>query len=440
MLSNCQTPSSYSYEVAFPNLTFNQPDVIFADPTNSSRLFVTEQAGAIRVIVNSQNASASAVFLDISRQVVFGGEEGLLGLAFHPNYTQNRFFYVDYVASNPLRTVIARFTTSADNPNTADPNSQQIILEFSQPYSNHKGGQLAFGPDGYLYIGVGDGGSEGDPHGNGQNRSTLLGKILRINVDAPSPGKNYSIPADNPFIGNSQGYREEIFAYGLRNPWRFSFDAAGQLWVGDVGQGRLEEIDLVRKGGNYGWNTMEGTLCYNPPSGCNQTGLELPIWNYTHDLGNAIIGGYVYHGSTLASLEGAYVYGDFGSGRIWALQYNGTAATNTQLANTGLNIASFGVDNQNQLFFAAYDGKIYRLTASAIPEYPSATAAASLMVVIVVLYLAVKIAGKKVRFRVLTCLRIAFQAFKRPLTPFLMKNGLSTAASIGKSFGPSPTA
>ncbi len=283
---SAQNSSAYSVTVAFPNLTFNQPDGIFPDPTNSNRLFVIEQAGVIKVFNNTQNASASSVFLDISSRVLYGGEQGLLGLAFHPNYSQNGYFYVDYVADNPRRTVIARFSVSTNDANVADSNSQQVILEISQPFSNHKGGQLAFGPDGYLYIGVGDGGSEGDPNGNGQNPSTLLGKILRIDVNTQSNGRNYSIPADNPFAGNTAGYREEIYAYGFRNPWRFSFDSAtGALWVGDVGQDRVEEIDLVEKGKNYGWNTMEGTLCYNPPSGCNQTGLTLPIWNYTHDLG-----------------------------------------------------------------------------------------------------------------------------------------------------------
>ncbi len=309
------------------------------------------------------------MFLDISSRVLYGGEQGLLGLAFHPNFTQNHYFYINYVADNPRRTIIARYTVSAD-PNVADANSEQIILQFNQPYSNHKGGQLAFGPDGYLYIGVGDGGSEGDPQGNGQNRSTLLGKILRINVDSTSGGRNYSIPTDNPYVGNNLGYREEIYAYGFRNPWRFSFDSvSGMLWVGDVGQDRIEEIDAAEKGKNYGWNLMEGTLPYNAPAGTNLSGLEPPIYNYTHDVGNAIIGGYVYHGSAIPSLSGAYVYGDYGSGRIWALRTNGTVQ-NALLVDTSLNIASFGVDQQNELYFTAYDGKIYKLASTEIPEFP----------------------------------------------------------------------
>lgn len=390
-----QTPGVYSFKLAFPNLIFNQPDGVFVDPRNSIRFFVMEQAGTIKLFSNTESVSTYEVFLDISNQVVFGGEQGLLGFAFHPNFNQNGYFYVNYVASNPLRTVIARYTASATNANSADPNSRQVIMEYNQPYSNHKGGQLAFGPDGYLYIGVGDGGSEGDPQGNGQNLSTVLGKVLRINVDSPSSGRNYSIPSDNPYAANTLGYREETYAVGFRNPWRFSFDnATGQLWVADVGQDRLEEIDLVEKGKNYGWNTMEGSLCYNPSSNCNQTGLELPVWNYTHDSGNAIIGGYVYYGSSLPDLKGAYIYGDYGSGRIWALRYNGTAA-NTLLTNTGLNIASFGIDGSNEIYFTSLgDGKIYRLTSTVIPEYPLVLVAAFLLIAVTLLVYASKTSKK----------------------------------------------
>ena len=374
-----QTQGAYSVEVAFPNLTFNQPDGLFPDPANSSRLFVIEQAGIIKVFDNSRNVNSSTIFLNITDRVLYGGEQGLLGLAFHPNFTQNGYFYVNYVRNNPTRTIIARYSVNVDNPNIANVSSEQVVLQFDQPFSNHKGGQLAFGPDGFLYIGVGDGGSAGDPLGNGQNCSTLLGKILRINVDEVSAGKNYSVPSDNPFVGNSLGFRDEIYAYGLRNPWRFSFDSVtGKLWVGDVGQDRIEEIDIVEKGKNYGWNIMEGTICYNPSTGCNQTGLTLPVWNYTHDIGNAIIGGYVYRGSALSSLYGAYVYGDYGSGRIWTLKYNGTAV-NTLAADTGLNITSFGLDEQNELYFTASDGIIYKLTFVVIPEYPSLIGSAFLL-------------------------------------------------------------
>jgi glucose/arabinose dehydrogenase len=379
--TNAQAQNAYSFEVAFPNLTFNQPNGIFPDPSNANRLFVIEQAGVIKVFDNARNVGNSTVFLDISDSVLYGGEQGLLGLAFHPKFNQNGYFYVDYVADNPTRTVIARFTVTA-NPNVADKNSKLVVLEINQPFSNHKGGQLAFGADGYLYIGMGDGGSAGDPFGNGQNLSTLLGKILRVNVDSFSAGRNYGIPNDNPFVANSLGYREEIYAYGFRNSWRFSFDSfTGQLWVGDVGQNLIEEIDLVEKGKNYGWNIMEGSLCYNPATGCNETGLEKPIWNYTHDVGSAVIGGYVYHGSALPILSGLYVYGDYGSGRIWSLSYNGTSAVNTFLVDTGLNIASFGLDQQNELYFTAYDGKIYKLTSAVVPEIPWQTGLVFLLAV-----------------------------------------------------------
>jgi glucose/arabinose dehydrogenase len=307
-----QTQNGYDAEVAFPNLTFNQPVGLINAGNGTNRLFVIEQAGRIMVFENSKNTNTSKVFLDITDRVLFGGEQGLLGLAFHPNFKQNRYFYVDYVADNPRRTVIARYIAMDGDPNQADKGSELVMLEVNQPFANHNGGQLAFGDDGYLYIGLGDGGSEGDPFGNAQNRSSLLGKILRIDVDTFSAEEFYGIPADNPFAGNTLGYREEIYAYGLRNPWRFSFDrSGGTLWVGDVGQNREEEIDLVDKGKNYGWNVMEGTLCYSPSTGCNQTGLEPPVWEYSHDEGNAVIGGFVYRGSNLARLNGDYIYGEW---------------------------------------------------------------------------------------------------------------------------------
>jgi glucose/arabinose dehydrogenase len=355
-----QTQSAYLVDLAFPKLVFNQPVGIVTSNDGTNRLFVIEQAGVINVFENFPTVAVSNVFLNISSQVLFGGEQGLLGLAFHPNYAINGYFYVNYVADNPLRTVIARYSVAPNNPNQALENSELVLLEVNQPFSNHKGGQLAFGADGYLYIGLGDGGSGGDPFGNAQNRSTLLGKILRINVDLPSQTRNYSIPLDNPYFGNSLGYQEEIFAYGFRNPWRFSFDSpTGRLWVADVGQGQEEEIDLVEKGNNYGWNIMEGTLTF---SSGNPIGLVLPVWEYSHAEGTAIIGGYVYQGSTLMGLNSKYIYGDYGSGKIWALQYNGvTVLENTLLADTGLNISSFGVDEHNELYFCSLDGKIYLL-------------------------------------------------------------------------------
>jgi glucose/arabinose dehydrogenase len=388
--ASCQSLSGYNVEVAFPSLKFNQPDAIVSEP-NGTRLFVLEQTGIVRVFNNTQNVDTTKVFLDISDRVLYGGEQGLLGIAFHPDFNQNHYFYVDYVADNPRRTVIARFTAN-DDLDAADVNSQKVILEINQPFSNHNGGQLAFGPEGYLYIGMGDGGSAGDPMGNGQNLTTLLGKILRIDVNSSSGERNYEIPNDNPYFGNNLGYREEIYAYGFRNPWRFSFDpVTGDLWVGDVGQDRLEEIDVVAKGKNYGWGIMEGSSCYNPSMDCNQTGIELPVWNYTHDVGSAVIGGFVYRGPDLADLYGSYVYGDYGSGRIWALKYDGTTVENTLLADTALNIASFGVDQQNELFFTAYNGKVYKLTSTIIPEVPSTLAAVFMLATTVIIVLTTRV-------------------------------------------------
>ncbi|MGZ4869624.1 MAG: PQQ-dependent sugar dehydrogenase, partial [Halobacteriota archaeon] len=319
-----QASHQYGAEVAFPNVRFVDPVGIYSAGNASTRLFVVEQAGVIKVFENNHNVTAADVFLNISDRVASGGELGLLGLAFPPQFSANGSFYVYYTADNPLRSVLSRFSVSRANGSQADANSEEVVLQVAQPFSNHNGGQIAFGPDGYLYIGLGDGGSEGDPLGNGQNRSTLLGKILRIDVSSGSGSLNYSMPRDNPFVGNLQGFREEIYAYGLRNPWRFSFDpVTGRLWAGDVGQDRIEEIDIVKSGGNYGWNIMEGTLCYSPPSGCNQTGLILPVWEYDHSIGYAVTGGFVYRSEMFPELVGAYVYGDYGSGRIWALRYSG---------------------------------------------------------------------------------------------------------------------
>ncbi len=349
-------------ELAFPSLSFYHPTDLQHAGDGSNRLFVLEQTGRIMVFQNLPSTTTSEVFLDIQSRVnSAGSEEGLLGLAFHPHYASNGFLYVNYTASNPARTVIARYSVNPNDPDQADPNSELVLLEYAQPYSNHNGGQVSFGPDGYLYIAVGDGGSGGDPHNNGQSLTTLLAKILRIDVDHPSGGLNYGIPPDNPFVGT--GDREEIYAYGLRNPWRFSFDSTtGWLWAADVGQNAIEEIDIIQKGKNYGWRIMEGTSCYNPPSQCDTTGLVSPIWEYTHTLGLSITGGFVYRGTRLPDLVGAYIYADFARGRIWSLRYDGiNPAVNTDLARTSLNVTSFGIDQNHELYICAYDGKIYRL-------------------------------------------------------------------------------
>ena len=357
-----EVENRFMVQEAFPGITFNRPLDLQNAGDGSGRLFVVEQGGRIYVFGNSP-AADTGLFLDISDRVDdSGNEKGLLGLAFHPAFKDNGSFFVNYTDRN--NTVISRFTVDPDNPDSADPSSEEVLLTFSQPYSNHNGGQLTFGPrDGYLYIATGDGGSGGDPQGNGQNRETLLGKILRMDVDSKDSGLNYAIPPDNPFTGNTEGYREEIYAYGLRNPWRFSFDPlTNRLWAADVGQDTVEEIDLIEKGGNYGWNIMEGSLCFNPPAGCDPKGLELPVYEYEHPLGDSITGGYVYRGEELPMLQGAYIYGDFVSGLIWGLWYEeGKGNRNFTLAETGLNISSFGIDEDNELYLTAFDGKIYRL-------------------------------------------------------------------------------
>ncbi|MGZ4910339.1 MAG: PQQ-dependent sugar dehydrogenase [Halobacteriota archaeon] len=362
---NAETQHQYSVSVAFPNVQFKNPVGIYTPGDQSNRLFVVEQAGVIKVFQNNESVNNAAVFLNISDRVISGGELGLLGLAFPRQFNESGFFYVYYTSNNPLRSVVSRFSVSKTNVNQADVNSEEVLLQVGQPFSNHNGGQISIGPDGYLYIGLGDGGGAGDPLGNGQNRSTLLGKILRIDVNSASGSLNYSIPRDNPFVGNNQGFREEIYAYGLRNPWRFSFDpTTGLLWVGDVGQDRIEEVDIVKSGGNYGWDIMEGSSCYSPPSGCNQTGLSLPIWEYNHSIGYSVTGGFVYRGAALPELVGSYVYGDYGSGRIWGLRYDGVNRTNSELAATGVHITSFGLNQKGELYICVYDGYIYRLQRS----------------------------------------------------------------------------
>ncbi len=351
---------SYSVEEAFPNITFNRPLDIQNAGDKSGRLFIVEQPGRIYVL-QDEDAKEKELFLDIENLVNdSGNEQGLLGLAFHPEFEENGYFYINYTDNNG--TVISRFKVSS-TPNKADSSSELKLLEYSQPYSNHNGGGMAFGPDGYLYIAVGDGGSAGDPNGNAQNRQTLLGSILRIDVDNQESGLNYAIPEDNPFIDNGEGFREEIYAYGLRNPWRFSFDSKnGNLWAADVGQNAVEEINIIEKGENYGWNIMEGTKEYSPNPNVDPNTLEPPIYEYLHPLGRSITGGYVYRGQEYPELEGAYIYGDFISGIIWALEYEeGMEPENIILSETNLRISSFGLSETKELYLASFDGKIYQL-------------------------------------------------------------------------------
>jgi glucose/arabinose dehydrogenase len=354
----------YQYEIqrAFPNLSFNSPVGLHHPNDSTNRLFILEQQGRIYFFNNSDSSEFKELFLDITDRVLYGGEQGLLGMAFHPNFPENKHFYLDYTINNPRRTVISRFSLKENSSTEGDPDSELILLEINQPYSNHNGGQITFGPEDFLYIALGDGGSGGDPENNGQNLNTLLGSILRISVDQQTRDLNYGVPTDNPFVNNTQGYKEEIYAYGFRNPWKFSFDSlTNQLWVGDVGQNTIEEIDIVEKGKNYGWRIMEGSQCYIPATGCNTTDLIFPIYEYDHTQGQSITGGYVYRGTELSNLIGSYIYGDFGSGKIWALKYNETIVENSLLFDTELNIASFGTDRNKEIYLLDYDGVIYKL-------------------------------------------------------------------------------
>lgn len=348
-------------ERVFPNLHFQRLTNLVQPDGGQSHIFVTEQSGRIHVFPMDPEITNTEVFLDIRDRVSeSGNEEGLLGLAFDTNYSINGHFYVYYSSSSPRRSVVSRFSVNQSDPNTAIPSSEIIILETPQPYNNHNGGQIAFGPDGYLYIGLGDGGSGGDPMGNGQNISTLLGAILRIDVGSTSENKSYDIPLDNPFVGIS-GAREEIWAYGLRNPWRFSFDEkTGLLWTGDVGQKRWEEIDIVEKGLNYGWNTMEGGHCFSLATNCDTTNLTLPVAEYDQTEGCSITGGYVYRGGEIPWLLDTYVYGDFCSGKIWGLRYDGEAVIEQSLLfDSNLSITSFGQGLDGSLYVLSRNDGIY---------------------------------------------------------------------------------
>jgi glucose/arabinose dehydrogenase len=337
-------------------------------PTDgTNRFFVVEQAGTIKILRNG--AVLSQAFLNIQGKVTSGGELGLLGLAFHPNYSSNGRFFLNYtrtVNGTQRQTVIAEYRVSSSDPNLADPASEKILLTVDQPFDNHNAGQLAFGPDGFLYFGLGDGGNGGDPLGNGQNLATLLGKMMRIDVDHADPGLQYAVPPDNPFVGNA-AVRPEIWAYGFRNPWRFSFErGTGRQFCADVGQSSFEEVDLVQKGGNFGWNVMEGAHCFNPPSGCDTSGKILPIAEYDHSEGSAIIGGYVYKGTEIPALTDLYIFGDLSSQTMWYLREAppGTFTRTTLLSQFGFAISAFGQDTPGEIYVVDYSfGRVLKLVA-----------------------------------------------------------------------------
>jgi len=343
----------------------SSPLYLTAPSGDLSRLFVVEQTGGIRII--KDGALLPTPFLDISTKITAGGEQGLLGLAFDPDYASTGRFVVHYTDTNG-DTHLSQFTVSSD-PDVADPASEQVILTADQPYNNHNGGQVLFGPDGMLYLGLGDGGSEGDPQGRGQDLSDLLGSILRLDVRSTSP---YSVPPDNPFVGQA-GVQPEVWSYGLRNPWRFSFDrATGDLYIGDVGQDSFEEVDVAPaaagsgKGLNFGWNIMEGTHCYNA-STCNQSGLTLPVLEYPHSEGCSVTGGYVYRGSVIPALQGLYFFGDYCQGTVRSFRYQGGSATELTdwpTLRPGGSITSFGEDAAGELYVVIQSGSVFKI----VPE------------------------------------------------------------------------
>ncbi len=364
---------------AFPNLTFNQPIYLTSARDGSDRLFVVEKRGVIHVFPNNPNVVQSQVFLDLTDRVFSrtgNDERGLLGLAFDPDFARNGYFWVNYTTLGPgTPTTISRFSVQPGNPDAGNPASEVIALRFIQPYGNHNGGMVDFGPDGHLYVGVGDGGGSGDPDDHGQNLSTLLGTILRMDVSNLGPNGEYRVPPDNPFV-NQPPARPEIWAWGLRNPWRFSFDRlTGQLWAADVGQRRIEEIDVITRGGNYGWRKKEGFDCYNPVEGCDQPDFIAPVAQYSHEVGLSITGGYVYRGARLPEMSGSYIYGDFGNGQIFAVVSTDdeeaesplghkTARGNkvVELAQTGIKISSFGEDEAGEIYIVDYAlGGIHQL-------------------------------------------------------------------------------
>lgn len=333
---------------------------MYPSPTGGSPgFFVAEQEG---VIYNVSGDQVTPI-LDLTDRVLrSGNEEGLLSVALDPAFANNRYVWVYYSAGSPRRTVLARFTRNAAGA-VIDKASQLVVLEFAQPYTNHNGGAIRFGPDGMLYLGLGDGGSAGDPQGNGQNLGVLLGKIIRIDVRNASTSQPYVVPSDNPFVSRD-GARPEIWAYGMRNPWRMSFDATtGALWVGDVGQNAAEEIDLVMKGGNFGWNITEGDRCYKPSSNCDRTGLVTPVTSYSHEGGRcSVVGGMVYRGAKVPEILGSYVYGDTCSGEIWAINAASPQAP-VLIANGVKNMTSFGLDAEGEITVLSFGQPIRRLTS-----------------------------------------------------------------------------
>ena len=371
---------------AFENLIFERPIVITHANDGSDRIFVAEQDGIVKVFPNDPEVEEADVFLDIDERCRYRddqNEEGLLGFAFHPNFKTNGQVFVYYTtASEDHTSFVSRFTLSKDSKNVVDPDSEEVLMKIAQPFWNHNGGTIVFGPDGFLYIGLGDGGSANDPNGNGQNLTTLLGSIMRIDVDNTQKGLKYAIPEDNPFInktitdrrGKKRKARPEIYAYGIRNVWRMAFDReTGTLWAADVGQDLWEEINIIAKGGNYGWNIREATHWFRPDGRDDaMSNLIDPVWEYHHDIGKSITGGSVYRGSKVPALVGKYVYGDYATGLIWALDHDGartvanyslTGITSPDGENVKLLIMTFGEDQGGEIYFGTTYGQLYSFEA-----------------------------------------------------------------------------
>lgn len=389
--------NAIALQQVFAGIALNQPLAMLQAPGDDTRWFVLEKGSGsagtarVRVFANTPNATAASNFLSLT--VNANNEGGLLGLAFHPQWAANRHAYVSFTEGTPMVSVVARFT-STDNGLTLNAATRQDVIRVNQPFDNHNGGQVAFGPDGFLYFGLGDGGSGGDPLSTAQDTTDLLGSMLRLNVDGASP---YSIPADNPFAGGAMCTPDhtvqanncpEIYAWGFRNPWRWSFDAAtGDLWLGDVGQGAFEEVDRVQRGGNYGWDCREGSSAFGSPAAscAAATGLIDPVHQYGRTLGFSITGGYVYRGSALPALVGRYLFADFGSGRIWRLVPNGAGFSAEELLDTSLSIASFGEGNDGELYVVNHGGSLHRIVGaggsappvSPVPALLSATGCVS---------------------------------------------------------------
>jgi quinoprotein glucose dehydrogenase len=372
-----QSPMAIVVDRAFPNITVDRPVVLTHAGDGSNRLFIAGQRGKIYSIISRQDVEEPVLFMDIENKVTYKdneNEEGLLGLAFHPKFKENGQLFVYYTSRTEAHlSVISRFTATGDKRDAVDPNSEQVLMTIKQPFWNHNGGTLEFGKDGFLYIALGDGGKGGDPLKAGQDLTTLLGKVLRIDVNSKSPGLEYGIPKDNPFL-DVAGARPEIYALGFRNPWRISFDReTGDLWCADVGQDIWEEINLVKKGGNYGWSLREGAHKFGPNGVEANAQMVEPVWEYPHteQWGKSITGGQVYRGKLLPQLTGYYLYGDYVTGKLWGLKVDaksGKAVENrpiTWAQGSNLPVVTFGEDEAGEVYFTTVTsgGRIYGFRA-----------------------------------------------------------------------------